>query len=278
MARGHQTRRSSRGRRGTKSSRRRVWGARRLLIAASIVLVGAALAYALAGAQRWAGISDRFVVAGVEVKGNSVLTREEVVEFSGVEIGERLPALDIGEIESALARSPRIESAQVYGLLPDRVLIRIEERPPFALLDGPAGAFEVAADGTVLPPAARTALLDLPVITGSDCDEGVANVANDAHVADALELLGRARDVSRELLDEISEVKIAPEFGLVTYTVADGAEIRLGFGALDENGLRRLWTVLRDLRERGLEAEQIDMTFAHQIVVKLRTRPGNGRV
>ena len=54
---------------------------------------------------------------------------------------------------------------------------------------------------------------------------------------------------------DISEVRIAPGSDLVIYTVADGAEIRVGSGALDSSDLERLWRVLCDLRGRGGEAE-----------------------
>lgn len=272
------SRRSRSARRRAGRSAVRVWNTRRLAVVASVVALAGALGYTLARAQRWAEISDRFAVSRVEVKGNELMTAEEVVALSGVTPGESVLAIDIEEVEAALARSPRIASARAYGLLPDRVLIRVEETRPFAFLSTRDGLVELAGDGSVLPPVARTPAMDLPVITGIDYDAGVENASTDARVAGALEFLLDAREVSAGLLDEISEVRIAPELGLVTYTVADGAEIRLGFGALDTNGLRRLWAVLQDLRARGARAETIDMRFADQVIVKLRRQPGGGRV
>ncbi|MBN2566428.1 MAG: cell division protein FtsQ/DivIB, partial [Candidatus Eisenbacteria bacterium] len=85
----------------------------------------------------------------------------------------------------------------------------------------------------------------------------------------ALGVLKLARGVSEGLWAEISEIRIAPGSGLVIYTVADGAEIRVGSGALEPNDLKRLWHVLMDIRDRGERAESIDLRFRNQVVVKL---------
>jgi hypothetical protein len=93
----------------------------------------------------------------------------------------------------------------------------------------------------------------------------------------ALEVLREARRVSPLFWSELSEVRIAPGSGLIIYTVADGAEVRVGSGALDANGLEDLWRVMCDLRARGLVAESIDLRFANQLVVKLSPRSAGGR-
>jgi hypothetical protein len=84
----------------------------------------------------------------------------------------------------------------------------------------------------------------------------------------ALALLRRAREVSEGLWMDISEVRIAPGSDLVIYTVADGAEIRVGSGALGSRDLERLWRVLIDIRDGGREAETIDLRFRNQVVVR----------
>ncbi len=80
------------------------------------------------------------------------------------------------------------------------------------------------------------------------------------------------------LAAEMSEVRIAPGSGLVIYTVADGAEIRVGSGALDSRGMKRLSMVLSDLRSRGVKAESIDLRFRDQIVVKPAQGGAGGHV
>jgi len=154
------------------------------------------------------------------------------------------------------------------------VLIRLVEREPLAFVETTEGPIEVTSNMTVLPQVERTPFVDVPVVTGGHVDLEDGGAVEDADVLAALDLIGRARDVSRSLWMDISEVKIAPGLGLVIYTVADGAEIRVGSGALDESGLKRLSLVLGDLEARGIRAETIDMRFQDQAVV--RVRPGSG--
>ena len=119
------------------------------------------------------------------------------------------------------------------------------------------------------PPCFRTPLVDLPVVTGAVGDvEPGTDVLSDG-LAVALDVLRRAREVSEGLWSEISEVRIAPGSGLVIYTVADGAEIRVGSGALGSKDLERLWRVLEDIRWKGGEVRSIDLRFRNQVVVRL---------
>jgi hypothetical protein len=86
---------------------------------------------------------------------------------------------------------------------------------------------------------------------------------------EAMRFLSVARNVSECFWMDISEVRIAPGLGLVIYTVADGAEIRVGSGALEPNDLKRLWSVLEDVRRRGEPVESIDLRYKDQVIVEL---------
>ncbi|MBD3349493.1 MAG: FtsQ-type POTRA domain-containing protein, partial [Candidatus Eisenbacteria bacterium] len=229
-------------------------------------------------APGWGKGAEEFRIREVDVRGAVVLTPGEVKQLCGVTEGESLLSLDVTEVEEAAAGSPRVARAQATRLLPDRVLIRLVEKEPLALVKTANGLIEVAGDLMVLPPASRTPLVDLPVVTGADCELSEGERVEDPELASVIELLGRARAVSRELWMEMSEIRIAPGSGLVIYTVADGAEIRVGSGALDEDGLERLAMVLRDIELSGLEAESIDLRFREQAVVRFESGAAGGRV
>jgi cell division protein FtsQ len=251
---------------------------RRFAVVASAVLLVIGIAAAVALAPRWGRGSDEFRLATIDVRGNVVLTDEEVTSLSGLANGMNLLAVSVPAVERALASSPRVDRAQALRLLPDRVLIRLSEKLPVALVETPEGPVEVAADLTVLPSVARTPGVDVPVVTGARVDLEAGAKVEDEGLVGALELLARARAISGALWMDISEVRIAPGSGLIIYTVADGAEVRVGSGALDSNGLRRLALVLDDLRARGAAAASIDLRFRHQVVVRTRSGAARGHV
>jgi cell division protein FtsQ len=219
-------------------------------------------------APRWGRSEESFLLSRFEVRGNSVLTEDEVLELSGAVMGSNLLDVRISALEEAVAASPRVDRAQVRRVLPDRVVVTLDEKRPAALVTSGRGVVEVTDDGLVLPAAAQTASVDLPVITGAVGEVDTSCTELSRELTEALALLRRAREVSEGLWMEISEIRIAPGSGLVIYTVADGAEIRVGSGALGSRDLERLWRVLRDIRDRGEEAETIDLRFKDQVIVR----------
>ncbi|MFH1689304.1 MAG: FtsQ-type POTRA domain-containing protein [Candidatus Eisenbacteria bacterium] len=246
------------------------WNLKRLAIVATALVLVAGMALIISGALGWGRGEERFLLLRFEVRGNRVLTEEEILVLSGVVMGSNLLDVRISALEEAVAASPRVDRAQARRVLPDRVVVTLDEKRPAALVAAVSGGVvEVTDDGAVLPIAAQTASVDLPVITGAvgDVEPGIDTLSPE--LVDALALLRRAQEVSEGLWMDISEVRIAPGSGLVIYTVADGAEIRVGSGALSSSDLERLWRVLCDIRDRGGEAETIDLRFKDQIIVRL---------
>lgn len=247
------------------------------IVSSAAVLLGA-IGLVVTLAPGWGRSQEDFVVNAIDVRGNVILTPDEVIELSGLELGESLLGVRLAEVEEAVGRSSRVARARVSRHLPGTVVIRLDETPPVALVAAGSGELaEVTEDGRVLEPAERSSCFDLPIVTGAagSLETGAAPSGTD--LTRALGVLREARRVSPLFWAELSEVRIAPGSGLIIYTVADGAEVRVGSGALDANGLEDLWRVMCDLRARGLVAESIDLRFANQLVVKLSPRSAGGR-
>ncbi len=260
------------------SRRGRHPGGRRFAIVSSAAVLLAGIGLVVSLAPGWGRAQEEFVVSEIEVRGNTVLTAAEVIELSGISLGESLLGVELGELEVAVARSSRVERARASRHLPGTIVIRLDETLPVALVAAGSGEFaEVTDDGRVLHPVARSSRVDLPLVTGAFGPVEAGAELGCEELERALELLREARRVSPQLWMEISEVRIAPGSGLIIYTVADGAEVRVGSGALDANGLLDLWLVMSDLRAKGLAAESIDLRFDGQLVVKLSPGSAGGR-
>ena len=263
---------------GPASRRRICAGGRRVAIVSSAAVLLAGIGFVISRAPGWGRAADEFVLSEIDVRGNTVLTAAEVVDLSGLALGESLLGVRLGELEGAVARSSRVERVRASRRLPGTIIIRLDETLPAALIAAESGGFaEVTDDGRVLEPVERSDRVDLPVVTASFGSVEPGTRLESQELVRALELLREARRISPELWAEISEVRFAPGSGLIIYTVADGAEVRVGSGALDANGLRDLWLVMSDLRARGLAAESIDLRFDDQLVVRLSPETAGGR-
>ena len=79
--------------------------------------------------------SQTFAVRKIDVFGASRLSAEQVRTLAGIPKDSTLLRLPIGQIESNLAKSAWIASAQVSRDFPDTVRIRVVERTPAAVVD-----------------------------------------------------------------------------------------------------------------------------------------------
>ena len=93
-----------------------------------------------------------FRVNVIEVTGNARYTAQEVVEASGIAIGDNLAALPQGEIASRIrTRLPYVESVAIHRLLPDGVRLVVKERVAAASVAGADGnRYLVSATGRLL--------------------------------------------------------------------------------------------------------------------------------
>src|SRR5258707_7288389 len=90
-----------------------------------------------------------FSIAAVALSGKHHLNREEILATAGVTGRASLLFFDVADARARLKTNPWIAEATVQKLLPDRLVISIIERAPFALWQK-AGRIGVGADERTL--------------------------------------------------------------------------------------------------------------------------------
>ena len=91
-----------------------------------------------------------FAVEHIQIEGAVRLDAATLEEAVGAQMGRPLPLVDESEIKAALVQFPMVESYQVEARPPHELLVRIVERTPIGVLEGPAGFSLVDAAGVVL--------------------------------------------------------------------------------------------------------------------------------
>ena len=116
-----------------------------------------------------------FKVKDFEINGNRELAAEEVAQLIGLSPGQSLLELDVGEARERIKQHRRISEATVRKVYPDRLIVDIVERQPFALWKNGGQLNLIARDGAVIgriesdPPA-------LPQVVGPGADEAAAEL------------------------------------------------------------------------------------------------------
>jgi cell division protein FtsQ len=195
-----------------------------------------------------------FGVRHIGVSGNTELTQDEVIRLSGIRGTDSLPFLDPKQLQAKLAEVPMISEASVTKLYPDRLLINIRERVPYALwqLDGRVQV--ISEDGTPIETLSDKRFLRLPHVVGPDANLRVKEFA--ALVESAPELKDRIR------------AGILVSKRRWTFKLKNGVDIRLPEVA-PEVALKAFEAVERNagLTNRGILA--IDLRLPDRITVRL---------
>ncbi|TDX63191.1 cell division protein FtsQ [Methylosinus sp. sav-2] len=112
-----------------------------------------------------------FSIEVVTISGLGELSEGDVLAASGVKPTHSLLFLDAETIRERLTALPLVESARVLKLYPDRLIIALEGRRPFALWQRDGKLSVVAADGVVIDEMRDERFLGLPFVVGEGAEK-----------------------------------------------------------------------------------------------------------
>lgn len=217
---------------------------------------------------------QQFELAAIEVNGLRLLSGDDVLDASGLAIGDNVLDIDLRAVSERLEREPWIKRAIVVRKPPDRLVVELVERQRLAWLKL-GQTYGVDEEGILLP-ARRLANeslseVDLPVITGVSVEldslyPGMA-LADSAGVLSAvLAWWKRAIEVDPEFCMGISDLEALQDDGIGLRLAGDGLEVRLPFDRVDER-LRELKRMMPRIYREYPNPAYIDLRYARQLVV-----------
>ncbi len=115
-----------------------------------------------------------FDIDMVTIVGSRGLLETEVLSAAGVTDRNSLLFLDVADVRDRLRQIPLIKEVSVRKLYPDRLLIELVEREPFAIWQKDGKLLVVATDGTPIQELTDQRFTDLPFVVGKGANERVA--------------------------------------------------------------------------------------------------------
>jgi cell division protein FtsQ len=235
--------------------------------AASILLIGGALAYGAVRGQHVPAVVDwlkeardsaanslGFRIAAISLTGEKEVSREEILTTAGVTGAASLLFLDADAARARLMANPWIADAAVLKLYPDRLQIAITERQAFALWQKDGHVNVIAADGTVLEPFVEDRYLGLPLVVGHGAQR---------QAKDFLAFLDRYPDIRSVLRASIMVAERRWNLRLTNGIDVRLPESNVG-GALD-----RLVALDRDKKLLSRDITMIDLRLPDRVTVRL---------
>ena len=239
------------------------WG----ILAAVILFVGST---AVAALYHYGEHSWRFRVDSsddIEITGLQNVTRYQVLEVMGGDIGRNIFFVPLSERKQTLEKIPWVESASVMRFVPNRLKIEIHERTPVAFARVGSKILLIDPVGTLMDlPAAGKKKYSFPVILGMNSGEPASTRA--ARMKIYNDLVSQLDAAGAHYSQELSEVDLSDPEDVKVLPSDPQGEVLVHLGS--SNYLERYKVYVshvREWRQQFDKLESVDLRYDGQIIV-----------
>lgn len=204
--------------------------------------------------------SPSFVFGSISIRGTSQLTEDDVIRMGGSQPPLNLFNTSLGRIRDALSHDVRFHSAEVSYKFPSHIQVVVQEREPALYVSNSYRSyFKVDYNGVVLSVTTGIPDAKAPVLVGEKCGNWYIGdqITND-HV---LKIIGFMNSLDGEARDRIAEVAV-DDRQHVKLNMRGSFPILMGHvDELADKG-QIFMTVFKEIKNKSINAEYIDLTFA----------------
>jgi cell division protein FtsQ len=191
---------------------------------------------------------DYFRASAITVNGERRLAERMILDAADIQYGDNILAVNLGRVRKRLVAEPWIKEAGIRRELPSRMIIRIEEHQPLAVLDV-GRCFLIDQAGDIFKEAAPAEMSGLPIIAGIDYADWKSPENPETKIYTAVMAMLKALDKNAELFGTqgLHEISVDPEMGLTLRARAPVASVHMGYGAYGKK-LKRVGRVFARLQ------------------------------
>jgi cell division protein FtsQ len=248
-----------------------------LYLVLGLALLAAVGAGGWYGWQQWgtdvmAWADQFFEIRVVEITRTERISREDVLAMLDLEPGRGLLRIDLVQAQRSLETHPWIRRATVRRVLPDTLMVELDEREPVAVLRTGAGGrkFLLDREGTLISEGVPAADEGLPILTGVDYADAIMGTGDTvARVRSGIALAG--------LLDRSgvgrTEVDLRRPGDMVAYY--SGLRLRFGEGDFGDKVDRYRQVADRVVDRWVAQAKaaparqvEVDLRFQDKVIVR----------
>lgn len=208
-----------------------------------------------------------FTLNKVVVKGNKVLSEEEVLRIAGFTPQMNMLAVKTAQLEQEIARHPWIEKVVIYRQLPDTIVINLAERSMLAMVDAKE-RYLVDKKGVVFKKAVGSEGQGAPLIKGAvGIDAATGKLSGP--VDSVLEFLAFVSKGTRTLgVGSIMEINVGQAGDFAALTREKGIKIHFANSDVKKQCIRAekvLWHLYRGGNTDNVRF--IDMDYGNEFAV-----------
>ncbi|UCH09727.1 MAG: FtsQ-type POTRA domain-containing protein [Fidelibacterota bacterium] len=214
-----------------------------------------------------------FDLRRIEVRGNNILTRAEVVNAMALPLQGTVFEVDLPAIQKRVEMLKYVYGVRLGRKFPHTLYVDIVENEPLAYVAAPE-YFVVSSEEEALPLPRGRFDLELPTVSGADSaltalDQGT--IANHEQLQQAWLILNYIHRSFPDLFHELSELVYAKNGEVTLYMAETSTAVRLGESDL-ENRITMLDAFLQTVAGKRslMDYSYIDLRYDRQVVVRER--------
>lgn len=195
-----------------------------------------------------------FDITNIIIKGNNLLSQNDIVSYSNIKKGENIFKVNSKEIIKNLLRNSRIKEANIKRVFPSTILISVSERNNFAALYFLGSFVTIDKEGIVLEVKQDMKNTSTPVITGIEvveCNPKETVKLKDNNKLEAIKETVFLMD-KYEIIELVSEINIEDVNDIRIYFIK-GIEARVSANENIEEKIYMLKNIIIDIikNDRG---------------------------
>jgi cell division protein FtsQ len=239
------------------------WGVLALLVIAFFGFTIAALYHY--GEHSW-----RFRVESsddIEINPLHNVTRSQVIEVMGEDIGRNIFFVPLSERQKALEKIPWVESASVMRFVPNRLKIEIQERVPVAFARIGSRIYLMDTAGTLMDlPVTGKQKYSFPVILGMNLSEPASTRA--ARMKLYSDLVGQLDSGGARHSQDLSEVDLSDPDDVKVLANDPGGEVLVHLGSSSYLERYNIFVShVQEWRQQFNKLQSVDLRYDRQIIV-----------
>jgi cell division protein FtsQ len=248
-------------------SRRLAW-----FVGSALLLVG--VAYSVGWGWEAAKESQYFTISEVSITGNEKLSRDELLDVMHLNVTQNVLRYDVTKAAAALLALPYVAKAEVTRELPDRLIVKIQERKPLAII-ALGALYLVDEEGVLFKRLEAGESAEFPVVTGIS-REVLSEKGTSPELLAAVHAVQSLQRLDAFNRFEIGEIFIDSDLSIGLILGSNGLRVSLGNIEADGFGLaqrlERLTRVLAVSAQHNMNVQEISLdnnTRPERVAVKL---------
>ncbi|HXW92824.1 MAG TPA: FtsQ-type POTRA domain-containing protein [Terriglobales bacterium] len=221
-------------------------------------------------AYRYGQHSWRFRVESsdeIEITGLANVTRSQVMEVMGEDIGRNIFFVPLGQRKKQLEQIPWVESASLMRFVPNRLKIEIQERRPAAFARVGSKILLIDTSGVLMDlPVSNRRRFSFPVVLGMNLAEPQSTRAE--RMKTYSRLVAELDSGGAHYSQDVSEVDLSDPEDVKVLASDAGGEVLVHLGSSDFLERFKIYmSHVQQWRQQFARLDSVDLRYQHQIIV-----------